>query len=124
MSGTNSRRAGIAFATIDGVPVDVASDLVYSVSTVKREMLIGQSGIQGYSEMPQTGYMSFAARDSAGIAVSSYVGKTASTVVVQLANGKTVCTSNAVCTEVGEVKSSDGTFNLKFESDDVSEQTV
>ncbi len=126
-TGTSSgggRRAGIASAEIDGEAVDVAGDLTYNPSTVKRETLSGQSGIQGFSEMPMASKMSFKARDSGSLTVAAYNAKTNSTLVFVLANGKTVRGEGLWCTNTGDVNSAEGTFDVEFEGVYAEEDTV
>lgn len=127
-SGTSApgggRRAGVASMTIDGEAVDVASDLAYDPSTVKRESLPGQSGIQGFSEMPKTGTMGCKIRDSGSMTVATFNAKTNSTIVAILANGKTVYGDGMWCTDVSEVTTAEATFDVKFEGISVVEATV
>lgn len=126
MSVINTSRilAGTTTATIDGQPYDVVSDAAYMVSTVKRETLAGQSRVEGYSEMPQAGYISFTIRDNGGMTVRAFNQMTNSTVTLQLANGKTVFGAGMWNTEASEVKTQEATFTLKFEGDDVTEGTI
>lgn len=124
ISSGGGRRAGVASATVDGEIVDVAGELSYDPSTVKRETLEGQSGVQGFSEMPKTGLMKFRARDSGSLQVSAFNTKTNSTLVFVLANGKTVYGDGMWNTEVSAVNSAEGTFDLTFEGVSVVESTV
>lgn len=127
MSGSNStanRRAGIATLTIDGTSFDVVSDAAYFVSTVKRETLPGQSGIQGYSEMPQAGYISATIRDAGSLTVADFNAMTSVTCILTLANGKTVYGDSMWNTECDEVKTQEATFTIKFEGVSVLESPV
>ena len=124
MSGTTNRRAGIASLSIDGVAYDVAADASYFANKVKRETLIGQSGVQGYQEMPVAGYITATIRDNGSLSVAYLNGLTASTLVLTLANGKIVYGDGMWSTEVEEVKSQEATFMVKFEGPAVYEQTV
>lgn len=125
MSGTTNRRlAGLASITIDGDAWDVAGDLEYSPSTVARETMKGQTAVEGYSEMPQQGYMSMRLRDRADETVYSLNGKTASTIIAQLANGKTVYGYGLWQTgEIG-VATQEATFTIRFEGPSVVESTI
>ena len=114
-SGPNSRRAGIASLEINGEAVDVMGDLIYDATSIKREMLIGQSGVQGYSEMPKTGVIGASIRDSGNMSVAAFLAMTAVPVVGTLANGKTVYGDSLTCTECSEVKTQDASFTVKFE---------
>ena len=110
-----TRRAGIASLEINGEVVDVASDLAYDATYIKREMLLGQSGIQGFSEMPKTGSISATIRDSGSMSVANFMQMTNVPVVAVLANGKTVYGDSLTCTECSEVKTGEATFDVKFE---------
>ena len=108
-------RGGIAFLEVNGEALDVAGDLSYDATFVKREMLIGQSGVQGYSEMPKTGSIAGTIRDAGNMSVAAFLDMTAVPVVARLANGKTVYGDTLTCTECSEVKTQEGSFTLKFE---------
>jgi hypothetical protein len=124
MSGTSRRLAGVASFTIDGDPWDEVGDLEYSPSTVTRETLKGQTAVEGFSEMPQQGYISANLRDRPDETVYSLNGITSSTIVAILANGKTVYGTGMWQTgEIG-VRTQEASFSIRFESDSVTESTV
>lgn len=119
-----SRLAGVVAATIDGDSWDVVSDCEYDSTTVKREGLVGQTAAAGYSEMPKFGFISFTLRDRPDQTVYSLNQKTNSTVIVQLANNKTVYAYGAFQTGEISVATEQGTFQVRFESPAVVEATV
>lgn len=121
---TTNRRAGIASLSIDGVAYDVVSDANYMPGTVKRETLIGQSGIQGYSEMPMAPYIGATIRDNGSLTVQSFNAMTNVTLVLTLANGKLVYGEGMWNVEAEEVKTQEASFSIKFEGSIVLEQTV
>ncbi|MDE2342917.1 MAG: phage tail tube protein [Betaproteobacteria bacterium] len=124
MASTSKRLAGVASMTIDGDVWDVVGDLEYSPSTVARETLKGQTAVEGYSEMPTQGYISARLRDRADETVYSLNGKTGTTIIAQLANGKTVYGYGLWQTgEIG-VNTQEATFSIKFEGASVVESTV
>lgn len=120
----NNRRAGIATLSIDGAAYDVVSDANYLANSVKRETLIGQSGVHGFSEMPTSGHISATVRDNGALDVASLNNLTNSTVVLTLANGKMVYGSAMWVTDFGDVNTQEGSFSIKFEGANVYEQTV
>ena len=125
MSGSMvNRKAGIATLSIDGAAYDVVSDAEYMTSLVHRETLIGQSGVQGYSEMPQAPYISATIRDNGSLTVGAINALTASTLVMTLANGKVVYGDGMWNTECEAVNTQEGTFAIKFEGFAVTEQTT
>ena len=115
------RRAGIASFTIDGTSLDVAGDLKYSTTTIARETLTGQDKVHGFKEAPKPGFMSLKVRDGQGLTVSDYNAMTDVNCVAILANGKSV--SGSGMWQVGdiEVDTQEGTFELRFEGEQVEE---
>lgn len=123
MSGSTGRRlAGVASITIDGNAYDVVSDLVWNPSTVKRETLKGQTRVEGYSEMPEVGYIAGTLRDNGALQYQTFNQMTAVTIVVQQANGKVIYGSPMWNVTSDEVKTMDGTFSVRFEGLNVSEE--
>lgn len=126
MSGSTSavnRRAGIATLSIDGVAYDVAGSAAYAANRVKRDTLAGQSGIQGYKEMPVAPYISATIRDAGSLTVESLNQMTSVAVVLTLSNGKLVSGEGLWSTEVEEVETEEGTFKVRFEGVSIYEQT-
>ena len=122
--GTPGLRAGIATLSIDGEVFDLVTDGTYDATNVTRETLVGQSGVQGFSEMPKSGSIGGQCRDSGNLTVSAIKLKTNSTVVLVNANGKTVTGDGMWCTECSEVNTVEGTFTVKFEGTDVNESAT
>ena len=115
MADTTNRLAGIAYLTVDGQSFMVAGDLAYVVSKVSRETLIGQDAVHGYSEKPHPGSISGTLRDSGGLSVAALNAMTNVTVVAELANGKTITGRNMWTVEAQEVKTTEGTLEVKWE---------
>lgn len=116
------RLAGIASVTIDGVAYSIVGEGTYRPSTNTRETLKGQSGVHGYSEMPNAGKISWKGRDSSDVVIAALNDATNATVVLSLANGKTIIGRNMW--RVGEsieVNTEDGSFSVEFEGVDVVE---
>lgn len=116
--------AGITQAIIDGVTRQLEGSAKYSPSKVKREAMIGQDGFHGWKETPVTGSISMSLRDAGDMTVADFNAMRNSTIVLVLANGKTVVGRNMGATDVQEVDTEDAKFDLKFEGPQVSEQTV
>lgn len=116
MSGsTNMRLAGVIALTIDGMTWSVVGEAEYSPSLVTRETLKGQSGVDGYSEMPTAPFFSANVRSSGNAPIASLNAKVNATIVAQLANGATLF--GAPMWQVGElsVNTQEGTVNVRFE---------
>ncbi len=121
MSDPN-RLAGVASVTLDGRAYSIVGEGTYRTSSSKREALVGQDGYHGYSEMPQPGKISWKGRDSGAVNIKALNEASNITVVLSLANGKTIVGRNMV--RVGEpieVNSEDATFAVEFNGPDVTE---
>jgi hypothetical protein len=121
MADTTNRLAGVAYVTVDGQTYMLAGDLGYKVSKVSRETLIGQDTVHGYSEKPVAGHIAGTFRDAGGLSVAQINAMTNVTVVAELANGKTIIGRNMWTVEDQEVKTAEGTFEVKWESASVEE---
>lgn len=124
MSGSTSTGrllAGIASISIDGTSFSVVGDLVWNPSTVRRETLVGQSGVQGFSEMPVAGFIAATLRDAGNVSVAFFNQMRNVTIVVQQANGKSIYGAGMWNTEVAEVRTQEGTFAVRFEGNNVQE---
>jgi|SRR5579885_1830427 len=115
------RLAGTAFVTVDGVNYMLSGELSWGVATLKRESLTGMDRVHGFKETPQAGFIAGTFRDSGGLSIAAFNQMTDVTVVVELANGKTVVGRNMWTVEAQEVKSADGTVDVRWESDQVEE---
>jgi hypothetical protein len=121
MATNPSRLAGIAYISADGVNFMLQGDLAYQVSKVSRESLVGQDAPHGYSEKPVVGHISGVLRDSGSLSLAAINAMTNVTVVAELANGKTIIGRNMWTVDVQEVKTAEGTFDIKWESASVEE---
>jgi hypothetical protein len=121
MTDTTKRLAGIAYISVNGKTYMLAADAAYSVSKVSRETLVGQDRVHGFSEKPKAGSISAQLRDARDLTVADFNAMDDVTVVLELANGKTVVGSNMWTVDAQEVKTAEATFEVKFESDNVEE---
>ncbi len=121
MAANPNRLAGIAYLSVDGQSYMLAGELSYQVSTVSRETLIGQDTVHGYSEKPVAGFISGTLRDAGDLTVADFNAMNDVTVVVELANGKTILGRNMWTVEAQEVKTVEGTFEVKWEGFAVEE---
>lgn len=116
--------AGIAKVSIDGVTRQLEGGAKYSVSTVKREELVGPDGFHGWKETPVAPSISMSLRDAGDMTVADFNAIRNSTIVLELANGKIVTGRNMGATDVQEVDAEDAKFELVFKGPQVTEQTV
>ena len=116
--------AGTASVVANGVNYMLVGDLAYDPSTVKRETKTGQDGVHGYSEMPKPGKITGTFRDSGSLTVADFNAMTNATVVLSLANGKTVIGRNMWTIDAQEVKTAEGTVEVSWEDPSVTEVTA
>jgi hypothetical protein len=116
------RLGGITGVTIDGSAYMVVSDVVWSPSKWKRETLVGLDSVHGFSEVPMQGHIAATLRDSGSISVGDFNDMRCVEVLVSLANGKIVGGSSMWNVAALEVNAAEGTFAVRFEGTDVSEQ--
>lgn len=115
-----NRRAGVLTGSIAGNVFDIV-ETKYSLSSVKRETLVGQSGVTGYKEMPVPGSITLTIRDAKGYSAKQFEAMTTVDIALLLANGKSVVAQNAWCTEAIEVDTLEATFEVKFETTNIVE---
>jgi hypothetical protein len=118
------RLAGITGVSIDGASFMVVSDVTWSPTKWKRETLVGLDAVHGFSEVPMQGHIEATLRDSGSITVGDFNTMRCVEVQVQLANGKIVTGANMWNTSALEVRAAEGTFQVRFEGIDVSEQAA
>lgn len=119
--GTPNFLAGIAYLSIDGTPYNVVGRAGYRVSTITRETQVGMDGVHGFKETPVPGNIVATLRDSGGLTVANLNTMTSVTVVLQLANGKTVMGSGMWTVEAQDVDSEEATLEVKWEGRQVTE---
>lgn len=118
-----NRLAGVASVTIDGTPYSIVGEGTYRPHGAKRETLTGQDGVHGYSEMPIAGTIRWRGRDSGSMSITALSNAANVTVVLALANGKTVIGRNMWRVGEGpiEVNTEEGSFEVAFEGPEVVE---
>jgi hypothetical protein len=122
MPANCERLGGITGLTIDGTAYMVVSDVTWSPAKWKRETLVGLDSVHGFSEVPMQGYIEATLRDSGAISVGDFNDMRCVEIQVQLANGKIVAGANMWNTTALEVRAAEGTFAVRFDGIDVSEQ--
>jgi len=121
MAAPTNRLAGIASIVVGGVTYLLQGELTWSPSTVTRETLTGQDQVHGFKEMPVAPFIAGTLRDTNNLTVEDFNQMTDVTVNLTLANGKSVTGRNMWCVGVQEVKSTEATFEVRFESQSVTE---
>lgn len=121
MADNTNRLSGTAYLTVDGQSYALAGEFSYDTSSVVRTGVMGMDGPHGYDEKPKMGQIKGQLRDTGGLSTTAINAMTNSTVVCELANGKTVIGRNMFTVDPQPVNSVDATFPVTWEGPDVSE---
>ncbi|BDC37759.1 MULTISPECIES: phage tail tube protein [Paraburkholderia] len=115
MANNTGLIAGTAYLSVDGVNYQLEGELKYDVAKVTRETKSGQDTVHGFSEMPKAPSISASIRDSGGLSLAAINAMTNVTVVLELANGKTVIGRNMWTVEPSDVDTVEAKFPVKWE---------
>lgn len=120
VAGTPNLRAGAASCVINGEAVDF-TNLKYNLNTLKRETKRTQNAIAGFGEMPQESVISMTILDAGSLSVAAFNLMRNVPIQVPLANGKTIYGEGMWTTEVGDVNTETGEFDVTFHGRHVTE---
>lgn len=124
MSSYRGPLAGTASLTINGEAWSVVGELQWQAAGDVNETLKGQSSVEGFQSMPGQGFIQASLRDRRDKKVSDFQGASGLTVIAVLANGKIITVVNGWQVEQINPNTQEGTFELKVESDTVTEDTA
>ena len=111
------RVAGIVTFTVSpGGQMAVRGNCTISPSSVERTMLAGQDGIHGYQELPRVPYIEADFTTVPNFQVTSLLGQTDVTVIVNAANGWNYQFTNATCKDAIEINTRDGQYRARWEA--------
>lgn len=120
MANDPNRLAGTASVTIDGQSFTIVGEGTYRLSSAHRETLKGQTGVEGYSEMPMEGKISWKGRDGYNVDIAALNAATNATIVLSPANGKSIIGRNMWRTgDPIEINTEDGSLSIEFDGPDV-----
>lgn len=115
MANTTNSIAGTAYLTIDGVSQPARGEFNYSCALVERESVVGMDGVHGYMERPKVPFIEGVLTNRAGLDLQAINALSNATVVLELANGKTVIGRNMWATEAQEASVDEGKVKVRFE---------
>lgn len=110
-----SRIAGVITLTINATSYMLAGDFTYDIGGYKREMMSGPDGVHGYKETVKIPFIEGDLRDTSAVNLATLTNITDATVVLSLANGKTISLYNAVFTGDGVCATGEATIKARFE---------
>lgn len=114
MTDNTNRIGGTLFLTVDGTQYAARGNWSVSPSSVKRDGVAGQDSVHGYIEKPVVPGAKGDLTTVPGLSLESLQNITNSTVVIQLANGKTYSLSQAWTEAAFEIDSSEGKVGIVF----------
>lgn len=109
------RVAGILFIKVDGELFQAKGEFTYRINPVKREMIAGADGIHGYKEDPQVPFIEGAITDSSDLDLEGFQKIVDATITLELANEKVIVLREAVYAADGDVTTSEGEIQVRFE---------
>lgn len=111
-----NRVGGIIRVTVDGVEVRAKGDFTYNLGIAKREAVIGAGSVHGFKETPQASFIEGAVTDTADLDLAALMRVTNSTIILELANGKSVVLRQAYFAADGEGTTGEGEVKVRWES--------
>lgn len=117
----NRRVGGILFLKVNGALLQAKGEFTYNLGKPKREAIVGQDTTHGYKETPQVAMIEGSVTDKDDLSLENLVLTKDATVTVELANGKTIVLREAWFAADGNVTSSEGEIEVRFEGIDAEE---
>lgn len=117
----NRRVGGILFLKVDGELFQAKGEFTYNINKVKRESVVGVDAVHGFSETPKAIYFEGAITDSDELDLQAFQTIRDATATLELANGKVIVFREAFYAADGDVTSSQGEIQVRFEAIDGEE---
>lgn len=111
------RVGGIIQVQVDGVVEQAKGEFTYNLGRPKRETVIGSDRPHGYTETPQVGFIEGEITDRAALSLETILLGTNVTVILALANGKTIALNNAHYVGDGTGNTGEGNIDVRWEGE-------
>ncbi len=108
------RLGGIIKFKIDGELYPAKGSFEYSLGTEKREEIIGADGVHGFKTTPQVAYISGSITDFKELDIQKFFEIEDATVILELANGKTIVLREATYAGDAKASSEEGEIEVRF----------
>lgn len=112
----NRRVGGILFLKVDGELFQSKGEFTYNINPVKRESVVGTESIHGFKEEPKVVFFEGAITDSDTLDLEGFQAIRDATATLELANGKVIVFREAFYAADGDVTSSEGEIQVRFEA--------
>ena len=110
-----NRRSGIFYLKMDGTLMDSVGEFTYRVGMVKREAIVGNNSVHGFSEEVMVPYIEGSITDKGTLDVEALCNSVDVTGILELPNGKTFTLKNAWYAGEGTVKTAKAEVNFRLE---------
>ncbi|CAI3953473.1 unnamed protein product [Commensalibacter communis] len=114
MASTQGLIGGAGTLTIDG-EVWNADDIEPFPGGVKRETVIAQTGVVGFTEMPLQASFTAKVMNRTDKRLEELMDKRSATIILRLNTGEVYTASEMWLTELSALKTKEGNFDVKFE---------
>lgn len=111
----DQRRGGTIALSVGGEIQDAKGEFTYQLGTVKRDAIVGQDRVHGYTEKPQVPYIEGTITDRGNLDVKTLFSAKDITVTLGLANGKTISLTEAWFAGEGKGTTSEGELEVRWE---------
>lgn len=112
-----SRRVGgIIEVKVDGNVYRAKGSWTFDLGVPQREAVVGSDRVHGFKEEPKVAFVEGVITDGADVSLETLHQITGATVILQLANGKTIVFREAYYAGDGQVTTEEGEANVRFES--------
>ena len=111
----NRRVGGTLFLKVNGEQLQAKGEFTYNVNPVKRESVVGADKVHGFKEEPKAMFIEGAITDSDELDLLALQSTRDATVILELANGKTITLSEAFYAADGDVTHTEGEIQFRFE---------
>ncbi len=112
----NRRVGGIVFLKTDGQLLQAKGEFTYNLGIPKREAVVGQDAVHGFKEEPQVPMIEGTVTDSDELDLEALLNFRDGTVTLELANGKIIVLREAFFAGDGNVSTSEGEIEVRFEA--------
>jgi len=117
----NRRVGGIILLKRDSDLLQAKGEFTYNIGAPKREAVVGADAIHGFKEEPQVAMIEGAITDSDELDLKDLLTFRDGTITLELANGKVIVLREAFYAADGNVTTSEGEIEVRFEGVEAEE---
>lgn len=117
----NLRVGGIITIKVNGSQLAAKGNFSYNLGKPKREAVMGTDGFHGFKEAPQVAFIEGEVTDKYELDLSRLVAIENATVLLDLANGKSVVLNDAYFAGDGNGETEEGKIAVRFEGPSAKE---